>query len=111
MRERRDEKTVTSEGSTQIKIVKKRREKRIFSQGSPRDQSDPLRWEERIMKEIKTVLNPFYSREKISRSSYKEIIQKCYPKIPRGSVIDSVKVKKLVYGYVNKYSYEKRLNM
>ena len=92
-----------------------RREKRIFSERSQHQQqprtSDPFKWEERIIKEIKTVLNPFYSKEKISRSSYKEIMQKCFPKIPRSSVIDSVKVKKLVYGYVNKYTYEKRLNM
>ena len=75
------------------------------------DQQPQFKWEERIIKEIKTVLNPFYSREKISKSSYKEIMQKCVPKIPRSSEIDSVKVKKLVYGYVNKYTYEKRLNM
>ena len=95
----------------------KRREKRILSERSPswspinHEQKDPFKWEERIIREIKTVLNPFYSREKISRSSYKEIMHKCLPKIPRGSEIDSVKVKKLVYGYVNKYTYEKRLNM
>ena len=106
--------TSVDEGTTtQIKIVK-RREKRIVSERSHHEQqprTNPFNWEERIIKEIKTVLNPFYSKEKISKSSYKEIMQKCFPKIPRSSVIDSVKVKKLVYGYVNKYTYEKRLNM
>ena len=89
--------------------MKERREKRIVSERS--DEQPELELEERIIKEVKTVLNPFYSREKISRSSYKEIMQKCVPKIPRSNVIDSVKVKKLVYGYVNKYTYEKRLNV
>jgi len=37
--------------------------------------------QERIVEEIKMVLKPFYNKKKISKSSYKEIMRKCVPKV------------------------------
>ena len=44
--------------------------------------------QERIVDEIKMVLKPFYNKKKISKSSYKEIMRKCVPKV-RGALLSS----------------------
>ena len=108
---RREEKHIVEEVSganaERIKIV----ERHVVSEYSREaNKNDTVKWEERIIKEIKTVLNPFYSREKISTSTYREIVRKCVPKIPKSSdgVINTVKVKRLVDAYVDRYTYEER---
>jgi len=67
--------------------------------------------QERIVEEIKMVLKPFYNKKKISKGSYKEIMRKCVPKVShsKNGSINTIKVQKLVNGYVKKYKYmEKR---
>ena len=96
---------VSSANAERIKIV----ERHVVSEYSQEaNKNDTVKWEERIIKEIKTVLNPFYSTEKISTSTYKEIVRKCVPKIPQSSVINTVKVKRLVDAYVDRYTYEEK---
>merc|ERR1712061_62493 len=67
--------------------------------------------QERIVEEIKMVLKPFYNKKKISKCSYKDIMRKCVPKIShsKNGSINTIKVQKLVNGYLKKYKYmEKR---
>merc|ERR1712117_352354 len=67
--------------------------------------------QERIVEEIKMVLKPFYNKKKITKSSYKDIMRKCVPKVShsKNGSINTIKVQKLVNGYVKKYKYmEKR---
>lgn len=70
--------------------------------------------QERIVDEIKMVLKPFYNKKKISKSSYKEIMRKCVPKIchSKNGAINTIKIQKLVQGYVKKYHhFEKKQKM
>lgn len=63
--------------------------------------------QERIVDEIKSVLKPFYNKKKISKTSYKEIMRKCVPKVchSKNGAINTMKIQKLVNGYVKKYHH------
>merc|ERR1712029_1304200 len=66
--------------------------------------------QERIVEEIKTVLNPHYNRKRITKEDYKDILRKCVPKVchSKKGDINPTKIQKLVKGYVRKYHHSRK---
>ncbi|XP_006814886.1 uncharacterized protein LOC102808707 [Saccoglossus kowalevskii] len=81
----------------------------LYNKGSRERYLQKLQHQERVVEEVKLAIKPFYQKKLIDKNDYKTILRKAVNKIchSKSGVINPVKVRNLVEGYVKKYQGKK----
>ncbi|XP_077994386.1 uncharacterized protein LOC144448107 [Glandiceps talaboti] len=85
----------------------------LYNKGSRDRYLQKLHHQERVVEEVKLAIKPFYQKKLIDKDEYKEILRKAVNKIchSRSGVINPVKIKGLVEGYVKKYQEKRKFEI